>query len=278
MTGFPPLNDKGKEYITDNENRKEKHSSRKVEREEIIVDGKVSIASLSNSGSSRKEKRSSKKLNKADIDELKKEHKWDDLMNQIIRSGETRTVSKDKAQETRKKKCAVMKELVLTKETPRKKIADKKKEFTPTAYLGWTPFKNSTIVWEAYGNEINPKILKQYSLMPSMMIFYETNVATFGTYEVEPPMLINEKVVFRQKYTVFVIDHSKRLEKRLKITNGDAKVGHDVIIASGNHTITEMSEGLAIYLKHLPPYHNEDIFYQNSYHYIKSIIVASFYD
>ena len=91
--------------------------------------------------------------------------------------------------------------------------------------------------------------------------------------------MINNKVVFGEKYTVFVIDPKKRLEKRLKITSeGVTNIGNDVVITSRNHTVTQMNEGLAIYLKQLPPYHNEDIFYQNTYHYIEGIRICSFYD
>ena len=54
----------------------------------------------------------------------------------------------------------------------------------------------------------------------------------------------------------------KRLEKRLKITSeGVTNIGNDVVITSRNHTVTQMNEGLVIYMKQLPPYHNDDIFF-----------------
>lgn len=287
MTGFPTLNEKGKEYET---TTKKEHKTMSAQLQAAICD-------------KSQMKLKQKAHRQQEVEEFKREKKWGNLMEEIVSTKKERTKAEDKQQQQRKMKNDVMKELIngtqkrdskgyshgtktlnysvdsnqITSTSHKKR--KQKEEFIPTAYLTWTPYKNSTIIYDVTAEEIDIEKLKKYCCMPSMMVFYKTKVATFGTYQLEQPLMINNKVVFGEKYTVFVIDPKKRLEKRLKITSeGVTNIGNDVVITSRNHTVTEMSEGLAIYLKQLPPYHNEDIFYQNTYHYIEAIKIYSFYD
>ncbi|KAL7722918.1 Uncharacterized protein QTN25_000505 [Entamoeba marina] len=212
---------------------------------------------------------------------IKRVPEWGNLMLQIKESGERRS-KKHAHQAMRKMKPELMEEIKKTKGSSHKKKrkTDKKPtEFVPTSILSWTPYTKHQVVWDANQDGYDRFHLLNFNVHPSMMILYFTDVAIFGTYHVNPPLMINNKVVFNECYTIFVVDTLKGIEKRLKITNNSvASTGDDIVISSGNHIITEMSEGLAIYLKRLPLYHNADIFYQNNYHYIKNIVAVSFYD
>ena len=189
MTGFPTLTEKGKEYETSHKH--EKHEDQKTDKTDKIEKQEHPLKQ-----SEHRLKRSHKQRQE-DIDKFKREKPWGSLLEEIISNKEERTIREDKTQQQRKIKSDVMKELVSgtqRKDTHKKKRA--KEEFIPTAYLTWTPFKNNTIVYDVTAEEIDIETLKKFSCMPSMMVFYKTKIATFGTYQLEQPLMINNKVVF----------------------------------------------------------------------------------
>ncbi|ELP86879.1 hypothetical protein EIN_044370 [Entamoeba invadens IP1] len=272
MSGFPVLQKSGEQYTTHTDNS-------------TLVRANALVQNIDETTKKFSNERPALPQSSVSPNDITKPS-WDSLMSSIVSVGTTRSNHRAKTDEQRVKKTAVMEELVNVKKVhhkahrPEKKEVKEKKQptFLPSAFLTYTTFSKSQIVWEVPASLINSTLMKYYALMPSMMFIYETDVASFGTYCVDPPLLINGQVLFASKFTVFVIDKKKRFEKRIKISKTEiGKIAKDVVIASANHSITEMSEGFAIYIKNLPPYKNEDIFYQNTYHYIKSITVATFY-